>query len=842
MKPLPWAKSALALCIMGTLTACGGGGSSSAGEGDIADLPEPPPVVVVPPEESGIINTALPILENFGEYTNFDQSDVIDFFSPEYKALATVGSSEYIDERPSFYYPTCCFFDQDDPNNEITVDSATRLGIVSDNGDPSLLISNARFTIGQTKSDMADASKLDPKKDSTPGTDGGSGWGELDLSEPYRISFCVASASGSGSMTQIYVNNNTTGEANSIHGGGGTGSRLFNVETGSLIPGKRVEINVPGDITLQPGADPVDIKTQLVGTEKSFLHLRVSAGGTAIIDDLLIEKQTENGQAALGECTVFQPAVAPEAPEAPTTFATDAQMAVSWASVLGAASYDLAYNTSDDVVTATVVNGLTETSTTVTELENGTTYYVWVRGVNNVGAGDWSASAMGTPEAPVGDNCTPTTTVNPSAVNGILWNVYDGCTHPGDLGAVVINGSEQTNFTFADEEKPWFTVSGEGIMTMDTLAGDADTKPVGDLDGIVADGAYPKHFTWVARIDNAYATTQSGARGFEIETHIDERRIKAILRPDSGKIQLERFLAGEVTAEISDLNFADGYHTYQISFTVNDPASVADNITAVIYRDGVEIGNLAGPGRSGGSASLLRVGEGSGSAFHANLDWLVWSDNAAAAVAAEQLKGELPGGIGDLGSYAGADASALFAEDFSGTGLVEDSETTATNFFTADYKAQSGDASKPMYFVTSGSTRISVSGGALALHNARFSIGDALQGTDTADTDTAGRGDLDLSKPYTISFDVVQNPNTSVETGKCQVYVDNNTSSSGSSMHGSGSKIFESLASQMAGGAPTGTVSISSDVGTANSFLQLRCDSGTADKAVVIDNFKISYQ
>ncbi|WP_299597313.1 fibronectin type III domain-containing protein [uncultured Microbulbifer sp.] len=845
MKPLPWAKSALALCVMGTLTACGGGGSSSAGEGDIADLPEPPPVVVVPPEESGITNTPLPIVESFGEYTGFDQSDTIDFFSPNYRALATADSSEYEDTRPAFYYPTCCFFDQDDPNMEVTVDNKERLGIVSDNGDPSLLISDARFTIGQTRSELAGDVK-DPKKDSTPGDDGGSGWGELDLSEPYRISFCVASASGASSKTQVYVNNNTTGEANSIHGGGSVGSRLFDVETGSLVAGERVVINVPGDTYLQAGGDVVDNKSEVIGTEKSFLHFRVSSGGTAIIDDLLIEKQSEDGQSALPECTPFQPASPPDAPEAPTTFATDAQMAVSWGSVLGAATYDLAYSTSDDMSAAEVVAGLTDTSTTLTELDNGSTYYVWVRGVNNVGPGEWSASATGTPEAPVGDNCTPTTTVDPSATNGIIWSVYDGCTHPGDLGAVVINGSEQTNFSFGDDELEWFEVSPQGVMELDTLDGTSDTKPVGDLDGIVAAGAYPKHFTWIARIDNAKAVTQ-GARGFEIETHIDERRLKAILRPDSGKIQIEKFLAGEVTAEVEDLDFSDGYHTYQISFTVNDPAAGADNITAVVYRDGTEVGNFTGPGRSGGSASLFRIGEGSGSAFHANLDWLVWSDHAAADVTAEQLVGELPEGIGELDVYAGADTSAIFDENFNGVGLVEDTDAESGNFFDATYKAQSGDASKPMYFATGGSSRITVADGKLSLHDARFSIGDALQGTDTADTDTTGRGDLDLSMPYVITFDVVENPNTSVESGKCQVYVDNNTSSSSKSIHGGDSKVFESYAAVMADGEqPIGTVTVTSDpeahIGTANSFLQLRCDSGTADNPVVIDNFKVRYQ
>ncbi|MCK7598976.1 fibronectin type III domain-containing protein [Microbulbifer sp. CAU 1566] len=862
MKPLPWAKSALALCIMGTLTACGGGGTDENNQGDVVTTPPP-----VSSSSSGGSSSSSssggsgggaegPILsENFGDdlFVNFDEADTQFFFSQEYKALATNNAE---DAWPSFFYPTCCFFLNDNPADGIEV-SLDQLGIVSDAGNPAMLLNTGRFSAGQTRLSIDDS---DPKKDTTT-SDDVTTWGELDLSSPYRISFCVKDASGTRNM-QVYVDNNTSGEANSVWGGGGSGSRIFNVPAADLIPGKRVQINVPGDIAYELGGEVKDVRPAQVGSATSFLQFRVEGGSSIIFDDLLVERQEDDGQADLPACTVFQPATAPEAPEAPSLFASDAQMSVSWASSVGATAYDVAYNTSDDVNTAMLVEGLTETTTTLTELTNGSTYHVWVRAVNNVGAGDWSEATTAMPEAPVGDSCTPTTSVDPSATNSIMWNVYDGCGHPGELGSVVINGSEATSFSFSDEELPWFEVSDLGVMTMDTREGDDNTKPVGDLDGVIAGDAttYPKHFTFIARIDTSLATALDSVRGFEIETHLGDggvadrgpARIKTILRPDGNKIQLDKFLSDDSTAEV-DMDMTDGYHIYQVSFVVNDPATAGDEyITTKVYRDGVEVGSFTGNGRDGGnSGSRMRIGEGSGSPFYADVDWLVWTDSAAAAsLTPAELVGELPAGIGELDVYAGGDSSAVLEENFNGVGLVEDSESEDTNFFSAEYRGLSSDGSLPMFNVTSGSSRISVSGGTLSLHDARFSIGDALHHTDvdTADTDTTGRGDLDLSKPYIISFEVVENPNTSVETGKCQVYIDNNTSSSSKSMHADGgSKLVEKYASQLADGdKPTGTVTFASDpevhVGTANSFLQVRCDSGTRDLPVVIDNFKVSYQ
>ncbi|WP_288131639.1 fibronectin type III domain-containing protein [Microbulbifer sp.] len=646
MEPSRWTRSALALCIMGTLTACGSGSDNNAGEGDIADLPEPPPVVVVPPEESGIVNTSLPFLENFGEYTGFDVSDTEDFFSQSYRSLATAEeNSEYEDTFPQFYYPTCCFFLEDDPVMGPDVD-LTRLGIVSDDGDPSLLVSNARFSLGQTKSDLVSEAK-DPKKDSTSGS-AASGWGEFDLSEPYRISFCVASASGSGSKTQIYVDNNTTGEANSLHG---SDSIIFDLPTDALVAGKRVVVNVPGDVYLEHDKAPVLDVPELVGTEQSFFQFRVSSGGTAIIDDLLIEKQSENGQADLAECREFVETQAPETPEAPGVDGGDGYIQVGWPEVFRATEYELAYNTIDSVEGATIVpsSEIEGQSHLLEELENGTEYFVFLRASNSAGTTEWSASASAIPAAPVGDACEPTSQVTTS----IPWSVYDGCRPPSEDNSIVFNTSATTTFDFGSSDATLFTAlknadnENLGLAKLDTTA-DADLRSRGEVYDIFAAG-YPKHFTAIARIK----ADKEAQRGFELQTYFAEagRRVNMQLRPDEGEVRLEKFTDGANDVKVAAPLLDGEFHIYHIAFTMTD----ADTLNAKVFVDGNDtpVIDETSTGREDSSANnKLRVGEDSSKAHLAEVDWIIWTaDATTAGMLPSEMVDALPDGIGEMGEY-----------------------------------------------------------------------------------------------------------------------------------------------------------------------------------------------
>ncbi len=174
--------------------------------------------------------SALPIIEEFGA------ADASSFFSASYKSLAS-------DSGMSFYYA-------------LAGSGSTFLA------DNELTFGNARFSLGNTTPTVTTSSS-----DSLSNTTG-----ELDLSQPYRVSFCVQGTSGNGSKKfQIYVDNNTTGQANSAHGGA---SRIHDVAVSNLSAGQRVVVD------------------STVGTATSFLQIRVESEATVTISDLWIERQS----------------------------------------------------------------------------------------------------------------------------------------------------------------------------------------------------------------------------------------------------------------------------------------------------------------------------------------------------------------------------------------------------------------------------------------------------------------------------------------------------------------------------------------------------------------------
>lgn len=121
--------------------------------------------------------------------------------------------------------------------------------------DGTLTLEGSRLTIGAL--------------DVTPTTAGSTPGGTLDLSKPYKISFKVIAVKGNpAKKLQVYVDNNTTGMANSPLGGA---SRLYSTELSAIKAGSTVEIQ---------GA---------VGTANSFIQLRTESEAVVTIDDLVIE-------------------------------------------------------------------------------------------------------------------------------------------------------------------------------------------------------------------------------------------------------------------------------------------------------------------------------------------------------------------------------------------------------------------------------------------------------------------------------------------------------------------------------------------------------------------------
>ena len=165
----------------------------------------------------------------------------------------------------------------------------------------------------------------------------------------------------------------------------------------------------------------------------------------------------------------------------------------------------------------------------------------------------------------------------------------------------------------------------------------------------------------------------------------------------------------------------------------------------------------------------------------------------------------------------------------------EDFETSTELFFTPEYKSIPDDASTALYSVTGGGSGLTITDGQLSISSARFSWGNRIPDTDTSADDTSTSGIYDLSRPYKVSFDLISADDPDGDN-HFQLYVDNNTSSSGKSIHGSASKFYQILINEM----PVGErIVIEGLEATASSFLQLRTESGGT---VVIDNLAIEYE
>ncbi|HSX51907.1 MAG TPA: hypothetical protein VLF09_13155 [Cellvibrio sp.] len=151
----------------------------------------------------------------------------------------------------------------------------------------------------------------------------------------------------------------------------------------------------------------------------------------------------------------------------------------------------------------------------------------------------------------------------------------------------------------------------------------------------------------------------------------------------------------------------------------------------------------------------------------------------------------------EASSSAAPGASVFYSEDFSGA--------TASNFYTTYRVNGSGQS----LYKKSGGTPV-FADGTIGLTGARFTIGEAGK-------------DLDLSKAYRLSFDVVQVSGS----GKVQIFVDNASTS--------GTTIFNQAANTLAAGQ---RLVVNSSMGTAASFIQIRAESSAT---LVLDNLTIEY-
>ncbi len=365
------------------------------------------------------VNNILPFTENFMV------ENVVQLFSPAYKSLLNPNSD---DQNPSFYYP-------------VTALDTGR--IVASNG--SMTMGNARMTLGQdlqTTGTHINPAALPLNYKANTTTDGmdvnfptTSTWGELDLSHPWKLSFCVKEAeavSGSPSNQQfmVYVDNNTASIMNSIHS---NNSLVKQINVANFAAGKRVEINFPGDLLV--GGVAIDSVVQNPGTSSSFIQLRVPSAAILTMSELWVGYQADTASEPAANTCVAGERVSgwnmvpvPDVPSAPTVKPGNQVLEVSWDAAARATSYTLAYNTTDSIAGASLVEAITGNSTVITGLANGTGYYVFIKAINSIGASEFSPSAYVVPRAPVVVPETPSGLTaygdNQSAL--VSWTASDG--------------------------------------------------------------------------------------------------------------------------------------------------------------------------------------------------------------------------------------------------------------------------------------------------------------------------------------------------------------------------------------------------------------------------------
>jgi fibronectin type 3 domain-containing protein len=152
---------------------------------------------------------------------------------------------------------------------------------------------------------------------------------------------------------------------------------------------------------------------------------------------------------------VIRPASsAPAAPTGLTAAPGDAQAALSWSAVSGAASYNV-YRGTASGAEALLQSGVTGTTFTDTGLTNGTTYYYKVSAVNAAGESPLSVEVSATPQVAAPVAPTGVTVAHGDAQATLSWSAVSGASsynvyRSTASGAEALLQSGVTSTTFTD--------------------------------------------------------------------------------------------------------------------------------------------------------------------------------------------------------------------------------------------------------------------------------------------------------------------------------------------------------------------------------------------------------
>jgi fibronectin type 3 domain-containing protein len=167
-------------------------------------------------------------------------------------------------------------------------------------------------------------------------------------------------------------------------------------------------------LVFKDGVDGVELKLpepSLTGNQVSYSEADVDAGDyyytfrlnndagntLAVVSQIVQVRARLSSEKNIELTKLNTPPVAPSA--VPLVESEDSQLRVSWEPVDMAGDYEVYYSdtTTPPTASAQIVNNIT--TTVITGLTNGVTYYVWVKAQNAAGSSDFSLMASGTPRA-----------------------------------------------------------------------------------------------------------------------------------------------------------------------------------------------------------------------------------------------------------------------------------------------------------------------------------------------------------------------------------------------------------------------------------------------------------
>ncbi len=229
----------------------------------------------------------------------------------------------------------------------------------------------------------------------------------------------------------------------------------------------------------------------------------------------------------------------PPSPSSLTATAGNAQVALTWATDTGAASYNVYRGTASGAESTTpIATGVTATAYTNTGLTNGTAYYFEVSAVNSSGTSGMSNEASATPSSSPPAAPTGLTATAGNAQVALSWtgssgatsyNVYRGTASGGESAtpiATAISTTSYTNTGLTNGAAYYFKVAAVDANGTSAESSEASATPVASVPpaptGLTAtSGAAQVALSWTASSSaTSYNVFRGTASGGESATAI----------------------------------------------------------------------------------------------------------------------------------------------------------------------------------------------------------------------------------------------------------------------------------------------------------------------------------